>query len=299
MSKRKRDVVEEVVVAFALDVALRDVHKIRTFVGFVMNMKLLNECVVMRWCLDGFRITIHDASFQGIALLFIPKEWFDDYSVFLPAGAQQTTTKVQTWVLNKALSILTLPSATAAKQDSAADSDRQTLRLFCRHHDGDVLSMEFINSKTLSVERQFDFPLLGVEPEGAGGDTDLVFQNTFNEGESDAEFQVSARRFAEDIKHIKLFGSTVLLSCSELDVKLSTKSEDTCFYSTSLGVDSISIVEGETHTQSFGLRILSDLCAFVSATEIIEIQITKDNPLRVVFLMDAGVSFVCHVVARN
>lgn len=273
MSKRK---LEDI----TLDVSLRDENKIQLFSTLLMKLKLLNDNILLRWRTEGLRITMPDRTHQGVVLAFIPSGWFDSFSILLETGATQASTHLRTGVLKNALSVL--------------NQSHGTLRLTKEGHDGNILTMEFYSKAGGTIDKIFRLPLMELDDEAGS----IVFCDSFNEGPSEVDFQVSSARWADDMKDMKLFGSTVRLFCSEDAVTLTTQSEDTCEYTSTLGVDSIAIVEGTTHEESFGLRIMIDLCAFINLSSNLVVELPLDNPLRLVFPMDEGLLFVCHVAPR-
>ena len=270
MTKRKRGDSDNEIIT--LDVYIRTSSKNDIFTILLSKIKPINELVVLRWRETGLFMTMMDTSHIGVIFLHIPAEWFDEYVLILPDGETEKVTNVQTWVLNKAMSI---------------GDPKNNLRIRCKGHEVANLEMSFTDTEG-SLTKRFELPFIE-------NDEDKLLEDVF---QSDVEFEVSSKRWAEDLKNMHIFGSSVRLRCSAETVSLTTESADTCVFTSHLGVDSISIVPGSVHEECFGLKLLLDLAAFENIAKTLEIHLTKNRPLRIVFLMLDNIRFTCYVVAR-
>ena len=104
--------------------------------------------------------------------------------------------------------------------------------------------------------------------------------------DSNAEFSINSTTYASLINQLKIFGDTIDIQCSEEKIVLHSISVESGKMMVDINIEDLteySINEGEIIKLSFSLNMLHNICMYNKISKEIEIFLTKDYPMKVVY----------------
>jgi len=105
-----------------------------------------------------------------------------------------------------------------------------------------------------------------------------------------AELSLSTDKFANLISQLKDFGETLEIECSEDKITLSAHSSENGKMITRILIEDLTefaIEENEKIQMEFALKYLYDICLYQKISKTIEIKISKDFPMRILYPLGA------------
>ena len=106
--------------------------------------------------------------------------------------------------------------------------------------------------------------------------------------EANAEFSLLSVHFSNLINQLKLFGSDLNINCSEEEITLCANSPESGKMQVNIDIAELSeysIDEGSSLKMSFSLSCLHNICAYNKQSKEIQIRLTADQPLQVIYLI--------------
>ena len=103
---------------------------------------------------------------------------------------------------------------------------------------------------------------------------------------SQADLTINSVNFANIINQLKMFGDNLDIECSEEKIILSSTSHETGKMVVDIKIDDLdefAIDDGEELTLSFSLTYLHNICLYNKLSKDIEIKLTKNYPMKIVY----------------
>jgi proliferating cell nuclear antigen PCNA len=224
---------------------------------------------------DRVFIQAMDSSRVSILELYLPATWFDTYKNTRGASV---VLGVNTTILFKVLSTRDKTQSICLKFDE---------------EQSDKLYLEFSSTNNKAVfDKFFEIPLMDLDEE-------LM---SIPQTEHQAEFSLPSSNFASLVSQMKLFGDTMQIECSEEKIELSAISLDVGKMKVNIPIDDLNafaIEEGGELDLSFSLTHLNSICSYSKLAKEVEIGITANYPLRLIYLLDgAGAKFVFYLAPK-
>lgn len=258
-----------------MNIIINDSHKAECFSTLFQHMKLFTESTNVMFETDRVFIQAMDSSRVSILELYLPGGWFDKYE----------NTRGGTVVLGINTTILFKVLSTRDKS--------QSICLKFDEDQSDKLYLEFssVNNKTV-FDKFFEIPLMDIDEELMG----------IPQMEYQAEFSLPSSNFASLVSQMKLFGDTLQIECTEEKIEMSALSLDVGKMKVNIPIDdlnSFAIDEGGELDLSFSLTHLNSICSYSKLAKEVEIGITANYPLRLIYLLDsAGAKFVFYLAPK-
>jgi proliferating cell nuclear antigen PCNA len=245
-----------------MNVVITNREKARIFTSIFQHLKLFCEHVNIMFEKTRVYAQGMDASHISIFELYIPVEWFDIYE-----HPDEGNIVVG---LNIALFFRILNTR----------DDVQEIHIKHNPDDGDKLLVDFISKvKTAAFDKQFEVPLVELESE--------MMQIPATDYQ--AEFSLEATNFANIVGQLKQFGADLHIKCNEDEIRLIANSSESGNMSVVLPIDDLTLFainEGETLNLSFSLMHLVNICAFHKISNIINIKVSDNFPLKATYLLE-------------
>jgi len=240
-------------------------NKSEIFQQIFQNIKVFTEAVTLHISPEtGLYLQCMDSSHISITQFTIPPTWFDTFDVDIP-----TLLSFQSTLFAKILST----------------RDRIQTVVFCKEDENDNLTILFENpegvSNTIAVFRkEFTLPLMEIE-------TDLL--NIPEDQEYAVEMSMPSAYFASLITQLQQFGTDAVFECSEEQIVLSSSTQENGSMRILIDIDRLdefSIDEGETIHVSYALGYLSKFCGFHKITKQVNLNLSKERPMKLVYKME-------------
>jgi hypothetical protein len=125
-------------------------------------------------------------------------------------------------------------------------------------------------------DKQFEMPLIDLESEV------LDIPHVVHQ----AEFSLSTEKFASLVSQLKEFGDSLEIECSEEKIALCSHSSENGKMGAEISIDDLeefAIDEGEKIRLEFTLRYLHDICQYQRLTKRVEIKISADFPMMILY----------------
>jgi len=257
-----------------MNIIINDPQKAECFSTLFQHMKLFTETTNVMLEEDRLFIQAMDSARVSILELSLPAGWFDKYEN-TRGGA--IVLGINTTILFKVLS-------TRDKSQSISLNYED---------DGDKLFVDFKSENNKTVfDKFFEIPLMDIDEE-------LM---SIPQMEHQAEFSLPSATFASLVSQMKLFGETLQMECTEDKIEMSALSLDVGKMKVNIPIDdltSFAIVEDGSLDLSFSLSHLSSICAYSKLAKEVEIGITDNYPLRMIYLLDnQGAKFVFYLAPK-
>jgi DNA polymerase III sliding clamp (beta) subunit (PCNA family) len=139
---------------------------------------------------------------------------------------------------------------------------------------------ETVIDKTI-FDKHFHIPSIDI-------DAELV---AIPEMEYQAEFILDSDAFANLINQLKDFGDALEMECSEEKIELRANSSENGRMLTSIPIEDLSeyaIEDGEKIVSEFALKYLHEICSYKSISKQVEISLSRDFPMRILFRLGGG-----------
>jgi proliferating cell nuclear antigen len=231
------------------------------FTSLFQHIKLFTDNINVNFQPDRMFIQAMDSSRVSILELYLPKSWFDVYTIEQSNGM---TIGINTNLLYKVLH---------------AREKNQRLCIQLDETGGEKLQLHMSSDNTSHFDKHFEVPLLDIDSE----------MMSIPEMEYQAEFSLPAITFATLIDQLKLFGDNLRIECSEEKIQLFSESTESGKMMVDIPIDdltSFAIEDKQELNLSFSLIHLHNICLYSKITKDIEIAMTTNYPLRIQYILD-------------
>ena len=240
-----------------MNVVIENVQKAEIFCLIFQHIKVFSEHINIMFEPERLYIQSMDSARVSIFEIVLPSRWFDKYTCLT-----STNIGVSSQILFK---ILNTRDRTH-KVELACESEN------------DRLNIHFTSEDKNTYDKHFEVPLIDI-------DSEIM---AIPETEYQAEFTLSSGHFSALINQLKNFGDTMDIDCSEQNIVLFSKSPDNGKMSVEINIEDLSsfaINEGEKLSLSFSLNALSNICLYNRLSREIEIKISPDYPIKLVYYL--------------
>jgi proliferating cell nuclear antigen PCNA len=260
-----------------MNIQIEDPIKAELFVSIFQHIPKFTDYVNIMLEADRFYVQSINSSHVIIMEVVLPASWFSVYSV-LP---DITMIGLQSSLFYKVLK----------KREK-----HQKIHLECLEASTDYLEVHFTNAtsstdttsekesvadKTI-FDKHFHIPSMDIE-------TELV---AIPEMEYQAEFVLGSDAFSNLISQLKDFGDALEMECSEENIELRANSSENGRMLTSIPIEDLAeyaIEDGEKIVSEFALKYLHEICSYKSISKHVEISLSRDFPMRILFRL-GGIS---------
>jgi len=242
-----------------MKISINNKDKAKSFTNMFQNIKLFCEHINLMFEPTRLYAQGMDSSHISIFEIFIPGEWFDEYT-----QTQTTVIGVNTQLFFRILN---------------TRDETQYINIKYDEEINDKLFVDFTNSKT-SFDKHFELPLIELESEL------MEIPNV----DYQAEFSLASSNFANIIGQLKQFGADLHIRCNEDEIRLISKSNESGNMSVVVPIDDLSLFainEGESINMSFSLTHLNNICAFHKVSSGINVKISENYPLKTTYLLES------------
>jgi len=258
-----------------MNIVINDPQKAECFSTLFQHMKLFTENTNVMFEKDKLFIQTMDSAHVSILELSLPAKWFDKYE---NARQDGFVLGINTTILFKVLS---------------TRDKTQSISLRFEEGNDDKLYVEFKSENNKTVfDKFFEIPLMDID--------DAIM--SIPQMDHQAEFSLPSSNFASLVSQMKLFGETLQVECTEDKIEMSALSLDVGKMKVNIPIDdltSFAIEEGGELDLSFSLSHLSSICAYSKLAKEVEIGITTNYPLRLIYLLDTqGAKFVFYLAPK-
>jgi proliferating cell nuclear antigen len=257
-----------------MNIQITNSAKAEAFSSIFQHMKLFTESVNVMFEPNRMFIQAMDSARVSIVEMYLPADWFDKYE---NTKGGTVTLGINTTIMFKVLST----------RDKI-----QSILLEYNLNQSDKLGLEFTSESKSVFNKNFEIPLMDIDEEMMEIPT-MDYQ---------AEFSLPSANFASLVTQMKLFGDTLQFECSEDKIQMSAVSLDVGKMNVNIPIDdlnSFAINEGEELDLSFSITHLSSICAYSKIAKDIEISITNNYPIRLMYLLnDNGAKFVFYLAPK-
>jgi len=247
-----------------MNIVITDPVKCECFGNLFQHVRLFSEHVNITFDKERMYMQSMDSSRVSVFELSLPADWFDVYEYTVE---ESCTLGINTSMLFKILNTRDKIQNTHIRYDPNGD-------------DSDKLFVRFDCENKSVFDKLFEIPLMDL-------DCDVM---EIPAGESDAEFSIASTNFASIIAQLKLFGDTIEVRCDEDKIELHSISLDTGKMTVCIDIDdltSYAITEDEKMDLSFSLSILHNICQYHKVAKEVEIHLTKDFPMKLIYHLGA------------
>lgn len=258
-----------------MNIQIEDPIKAELFVAIFQHVPKFTDHVNIMLEADRFYVQSINSSHVIIMEVVLPASWFSIYSV-LP---EITMIGLQSSLFYKVLK----------KREK-----HQKIHLECLDGSTDYLEVHFTSadsSDTVSAketvidktifDKHFHIPSIDI-------DAELV---AIPEMEYQAEFILCSDAFANLINQLKDFGDALEIECSEEKIELRANSSENGRMLTSIPIEDLSeyaIEDGEKIVSEFALKYLHEIGSYKSISKHVEISLSRDFPMRILFRLGGG-----------
>ena len=258
-----------------MNIQINDMAKAELFVSIFQHIPKFTEHVNIMLEADRFYVQSINSSHVIIMEVVLPASWFSVYSV-LPD-----------------ITMIGLHSALFYKVLKKREK-HQKIHLECLEANTDYLEVHFtsLSSDSASSDKEsaidktifdkhFHIPSMDIE-------TELV---AIPEMEYQAEFVLSSDAFANLISQLKDFGDALEIKCSEESIELCANSSENGRMLTAIPIEDLAeyaIEDGEKIVSEFALKYLHEIGSYKSISKHVEISLSRDFPMRIVFRLDGS-----------
>lgn len=184
--------------------------------------------------------------------IYLPKEWFSKYET------DGTRIGVNAALFYKVL------------------KKREKTQMIHMYYNGSQIHFHFTGPDKTIFDKQFEIPLIDLESDI------LDIPHIIHQ----AEFSLSTDKFASLVSQLKEFGDSLEIECSEEKIALCSHSSENGKMGAEISIDDLeefSIDEGEKIRLEFALRYLHDICQYQRLTKRVEIKISTDFPMMILY----------------
>jgi len=255
-----------------MNIQIDDIAKAELFVSIFQHIPKFTEHVNILLEADRFYVQSINSSHVIIMEVVLPAAWFSVYSV------------------SPEISMIGLHSSLFYKVLKKREK-HQKIHLECMDANTDYIEVHLtsltegtegtsIIDKTI-FDKHFHIPSIEIE-------TELV---AIPEVEYQAEFVLGSDAFSNLVNQLKDFGDALEMECSEEKIELRANSSENGRMLTAIPMADLaeySIEEGEKICSEFALKYLHEICSYKSISKHVEISISRDFPMRILFRLGGG-----------
>jgi len=243
-----------------MNIVINNPQKADCFAVLFQHIKVFTEHVNMIFDKDKMYIQSMDNANVSIFEINLPKEWFDIYEL---TGDSNIVLGISSSLMYRILN---------------AREKNQQIKIVYEEPDTDKLMFHFTGENKNEFEKHFEIPLMDIDSEM------LIIPAV----EYQAEFSIASANFSSIINQLKMFGDTMDIECSETNIVLYANSQEQGKMFVEIKIEDLtefSIDENENIKLSFSLTYLHHFCLYHKLSKEIEIKISRDYPLKVVYLL--------------
>ena len=225
------------------------------FVAVFQHISKFTEHMNVMFEKERLFVQAINASHIVILEIYLPKEWFSKYET------EGTRIGVNAALFYKVLK----------KREKT-----QTIHIYCDDAVKDTMHFHFTGPDKTIFDKQFEIPLIDLESDI------LDIPHVVHQ----AEFSLSTDKFASLVSQLKEFGDSLEIECSEEKIALCSHSSENGKMGAEISIDDLeefSIDEGEKIRIEFALRYLHDICQYQRLTKRVEIKISADFPMMILY----------------
>jgi proliferating cell nuclear antigen len=241
-------------------------QKAEQFAMLFQHIKVFTDHINISFLDDRMYVQCMDNSRVSIMEIVLPSSWFQLYEY-----TASTTIGISSSMLYK---VLNSREKTQGVELEYLDNQTDTLHIHLRN------PTDVPATKT-DFEKHFEIPLIEL-------DEDTM---DIPEIEYQAEIAISSYHYATIINQLKMFGDTMELQCSEEKILLVSHSPENGKMFVEIKIDDLSsfiIDEGSQLQLSFSLTYLHNICLYNKIAKEIELQFSKDFPMKLTYFLDSG-----------
>lgn len=242
-----------------MNICIRNSQKSELFTSIFQHIRLFTENINITFSKERMYLQSMDSSRVSIFELVLPSDWFDEYN-FTQNGS--FTIGVNSIILFKIL--------------NTRDKIQNTL---INYDNNDQLFIHFTCENKSIYDKHFELPLIEIDEE-------LMDIPT---SESNAEITINSTNFSNIISQLKIFGDTIEIECSEEKIELHSISPESGKMMVNIDINELtaySINEGEVIHLSFSLAILQNICLYHKLSKEMNIYLTDQFPLKLVYILE-------------
>jgi len=255
-----------------MDIQINQPSNAEIFSGLFQYIKLFTNDININFESERLFIQALDSSRVSIFEVYLPKTWFDVYTINNENGA---VIGINTNNLYKVLHAREKNQRLTLKMDDVTD---------------DKLRLDMTSDNPTIFDKRFELPLIDI-------DTEMM---SIPEMEYQAEFSLPSNTFATLIDQLKLFGETLRIECSEERIQLFSESIDSGKMSVDIPIDdliSFAIEEDKQLDVSFALTYLHNICLYSKLANNVDISMTTNYPIRIQYLLDDSDAKIVYYLA--
>ena len=245
-----------------MNIIIRNPQKAECFAALFQHVRNFTDHINIMFEKDKMYLQSMDSSKVSIFEINLPSTWFDVYEhtsvSAIPIGVNST-------MLFKIL--------------NTRDKTQEMQFMYNSNTDDEKLYVNFTSDNKSIFDKKFELPLVDIEVE-------LM---NIPATDSQAEFSIASSNFANIINQMKLFGDTLEINCTEENISLHSLSQESGKMLVEINIDdltSYAINEGENIHLSFSLNILHNICLYNKLVKDMEIHLTENYPMKVIFGLD-------------
>ena len=255
-----------------MDIQINQPCNAEIFSGLFQYIKLFTNDININFESERLFIQALDSSRVSIFEVYLPKTWFDVYTINNENGA---VIGINTNNLYKVLHAREKNQRLTLKMDDVTD---------------DKIRLDMTSDNPTIFDKRFELPLIDI-------DTEMM---SIPEMEYQAEFSLPSNTFATLIDQLKLFGETLRIECSEERIQLFSESIDSGKMSVDIPIDdliSFAIEEDKQLDISFALTYLHNICLYSKLANNVDISMTTNYPIRIQYLLDDSDAKIVYYLA--
>lgn len=241
-----------------MDIIITNLAKAEQFSLLFQHIRLFSEHINITFDKEKMYMQSMDSARVSVFELTLPSTWFDEYN-------HTSSTPIT----------IGLSSSLLFKILNTREKIQETNIKF-KNEDDDKLFIHFTCNNGAVFDKRFELPLIELDCEL------MQIPST----DSNAEFSINSTTYANLINQLKIFGDTIEIQCSEEKIVLHSISIESGKMLVDINIEDLteySINEGEIIKLSFSLNMLHNICMYNKISKEIEIFLTKDYPMKVVY----------------
>lgn len=262
-----------------MNIIIKNPIKADIFVSLFQYISKFTENMNLMFEKDRFYMQTINTSHVVILEICLPKEWFDVYEI----AEGSLNIGVNTALFYKVLKKREKTQQIQIQYNGKVDDRLQFFFTTCNTEielENKSEDKKAKKDEDLIFDKDFEIPLIDIEEE-------LL---SIPSMDYQAELSLSTDKFANLIGQLKDFGETLEIECSEDKITLSAHSSENGKMITRILIEDLTefaIEENEKIQMEFALKYLYDICLYQKISKTIEIKISKDFPMRILYPLGA------------